>query len=67
MLDQSALIPLTNTYVFLSSENVMKIIKGADRGRTEWTARKLVEFVEDGTVNFNIDIQRGYVWKENCE
>ena len=39
----------------------MKIIKGADRGRTEWTARKLVELVEDGTVNFNIDIQRGYV------
>lgn len=43
----------------------MKIIKGADRGRTEWTARKLVELVEDGTVNFNIDIQRGYVWKNN--
>lgn len=43
----------------------MKIVKGADRGRTEWTARKLVEFVEDRTVNFNIDIQRGYVWKEN--
>ena len=43
----------------------MKIIKGADRGRTEWTARKLVELVEDGTVNFNIDIQRGYVWKDN--
>lgn len=43
----------------------MKIIKGANRGRTEWKARKLVEFVEDGTVNFNIDIQRGYVWKDN--
>jgi len=43
----------------------MKIIKGADRGRTEWTTRKLVEFVEDGIVNFNIDIQRGYVWKDN--
>lgn len=43
----------------------MKVIKGADRGRTEWTARKLVELVEDGTVNFNIDIQRGYVWKDN--
>ena len=31
----------------------MKIIKGADRGRTEWTARKLVELVEDGIVNPN--------------
>lgn len=43
----------------------MKIIKGADRARVEWTTRKLVEMVEDGTVNFNIDIQRGYVWKDN--
>jgi len=43
----------------------MKIIKGADRSRVEWTTRKLVELVEDGTVNFNIDIQRGYVWKDN--
>lgn len=43
----------------------MKIIKGADRARDEWTARKLVEKMEDGTVNFDIDIQRGYVWKDN--
>lgn len=43
----------------------MKIIRGADRGRTEWTARKLVEMVKEGTVNFDIDIQRGYVWKDN--
>ncbi len=43
----------------------MKIIKGADRSRVEWTTRKLVEMVDDGTVNFNIDIQRGYVWKDN--
>lgn len=43
----------------------MKIIKGADRARVEWAARKLVELVGDGTVNFNIDIQRGYVWKDN--
>ncbi len=33
--------------------------------RTEWTARKLVELVEDGTVNFNIDIQRVMWWKDN--
>jgi uncharacterized protein with ParB-like and HNH nuclease domain len=46
-------------------ESVMKIIKGAAKAEIHWTARKLVELVEDGTVNFNIDIQRGYVWKDN--
>ena len=43
----------------------MRIIKGADRGRQEWTARKLIENIEYGSVNFDIDIQRGYVWKDN--
>lgn len=43
----------------------MKIIKGADRSRVEWTTRKLMEMLEDEKVNFNIDIQRGYVWKDN--
>ena len=43
----------------------MKIIKGAAKAEIHWTARQLVEYVEDGTVNFNIDIQRGYVWKDN--
>lgn len=43
----------------------MKIRKGADRSSANWTARQLVELIEDGTVNFNIDIQRGYVWKDN--
>lgn len=43
----------------------MKIIKGADRGGKDLTARELVELVEDGTINFDIDIQRGYVWKDN--
>lgn len=43
----------------------MKIIKGADRAEIHWSARKLVELMNDGTVNFNIDIQRGYVWKKN--
>jgi hypothetical protein len=43
----------------------MKIIKGASRAETHWTARQLVEYMEDGTVDFNIDIQRGYVWKKN--
>lgn len=43
----------------------MKIIKGADRSEVHWTARKLIELLEDGTVDFDIDIQRGYVWKKN--
>ena len=43
----------------------MRIIKGADRGRQEWTARKLLENIEYGIVNFDIDIQRGYVWKKD--
>lgn len=33
----------------------MKIIKGAAKAEIHWTARQLVEYVEDGTVNFNID------------
>lgn len=43
----------------------MKIIKGAQNSEIHWTARKLAELIADGTVNFNIDIQRGYVWKKN--
>lgn len=43
----------------------MRIIKGADRGRSEWTARKLIEDMEDSKVNFDIEIQRGYEWKKD--
>lgn len=43
----------------------MKIIKGTEVSETHWTARKLIEMMKDGDVNFNIDIQRGYVWKNN--
>lgn len=43
----------------------MKIVKGAKRADIYWTARKLIEMLEDGEVDFNIDIQRGYVWKDN--
>lgn len=43
----------------------MKIIKGSVKAELHWTVRDLVEYVEDGTVDFNIDIQRGYVWKDN--
>lgn len=43
----------------------MKIIKGADRSEVHWTARKVVQMLKDGDINFDIDIQRGYVWKNN--
>ena len=43
----------------------MKIIRGAEKAEIHWTTRQLAEYVEEGTVNFNIDIQRGYVWKDN--
>lgn len=43
----------------------MKIIRGAKRADTYWTARKLIEMLGDGEVDFDIDIQRGYVWKDN--
>ncbi len=42
----------------------MKIIKGAEKSHVEWTTRKLIEMVNDGKVDFEIDIQRGYVWKK---
>ena len=44
----------------------MKIVKGAKRADIYLTARKLIEMLEDGEVDFNIDIQRGYVWNDNC-
>ena len=43
----------------------MKILKGAARSQVLWTTRKLVQMFKDGEVNFDIDIQRGYVWKDN--
>lgn len=43
----------------------MKIVKGAEKADVYWTARKLIEMLEDGEINFEIDIQRGYVWKDN--
>ena len=43
----------------------MKIVKGADRLEVHWTARKIVEMMEDGKIKHDIDIQRGYVWKKN--
>lgn len=44
---------------------VMKIIKAADRSEVHWTARKITEMLADGEINTDIDIQRGYVWKNN--
>lgn len=43
----------------------MKIVTGAKRADICWTARKLIELLDNGEVNFEIDIQRGYVWKDN--
>lgn len=43
----------------------MKIIKGADRSEVHWSVRKVVEMLEDGKIKHDIDIQRGYVWKNN--
>lgn len=43
----------------------MRIIKGADRSEVHWTTRKAVEMLEEGKINHDIDIQRGYVWKNN--
>ena len=40
----------------------MRIIKGADRSEVHWTTRKAVEMLEEGKINHDIDIQRGYVW-----
>lgn len=43
----------------------MKIIKGAERSEVHWTSRKVVEMLDDGEINPDLDIQRGYVWKNN--
>ena len=43
----------------------MKIIKSTETSETHWTARKLVEMIKDEEINFNIDIQRGFVWRNN--
>ena len=43
----------------------MKIIKGAERSEIHWTTRKLIEMYNEGSIDANIDIQRGYVWKQN--
>ena len=39
----------------------MKIIKGAEKTHVEWTVRKMAR---EGELNFDLDIQRGYVWKD---
>lgn len=43
----------------------MKIVKGPKRADIYVTGRKLIEMLDAGEIDFNIDIQRGYVWKEN--
>ena len=46
-------------------EQELKIIKGADRSEVHWTSRKVVEMLDGGEINPDLDIQRGYVWKNN--
>ncbi len=43
----------------------MKIIKGAVRSDTHWTARKIAQMYKDKEINTALSIQRGYVWKNN--
>lgn len=43
----------------------MKIVKATGTLDTHWTIRKILEMLHDGDINDNIDIQRGYVWKNN--
>lgn len=43
----------------------MKIVRGAERLDIHWAACKVVELLDEGTINPYIDIQRGYVWKSN--
>lgn len=45
--------------------NIIRIEKGAGRGENHWTVNDLIGYLNDGTIDFNIDIQRGYVWKKN--
>ena len=43
----------------------MEIKKGAVRSEVHWTVKELIRLMNNDTVNFDIDIQRGYVWKKN--
>ena len=42
-----------------------RVKKSSEKTHVEWTVRKIVEMIEDGRIDFNIDIQRDYVWKDN--
>lgn len=42
-----------------------RVKRSSDKSHVEWTTRKLLEEVTDKRVDFDIDIQRAYVWKSN--
>lgn len=40
-----------------------KVKRQVERSTVKWTVREYMEKIEDGLIDFDIDIQRGYVWK----
>ncbi len=43
---------------------MIKVDRGSEPTMTYWTIRQLLKKMNDGEVNFDIDIQRKYVWKD---
>lgn len=43
---------------------MIKVDRGSEPTMATWTITKLVEKMDDGEVDFDIDIQRKYVWKD---
>lgn len=43
---------------------MMKVDRGSEPTMTYWTIKQLVKKMEEDEVNFDIDIQRKYVWKD---
>lgn len=42
-----------------------RVKRQIERSTVKWTVREYMEKIEDGLIDFDIDIQRGYVWKNN--
>lgn len=42
-----------------------RVKREVERSTVKWTVREYMEKIEDGLIDFDIDIQRGYVWKSN--
>lgn len=43
---------------------MFKVVRGSEPTMTYWTIRQLIKKMDDGEVDFDIDIQRNYVWKD---